>query len=197
MISLNAVTMVKRVGILALQGSVDEHAAMVRNCGHRVVLVRRPEELVGIDALILPGGESTTMGKLLHSQGLYDPMKKMIEGGLPTYGTCAGMILLAREIIGNETVHFGVLDIAVKRNAYGAQLDSMIVDGMMDGVSEEVIPMVFIRAPWIESAAPDVQTWNHDGHVVAARKGNILVTSFHPELTSDSRVHQWFLSSFG
>lgn len=187
---------VKTVGILALQGSVDEHAAMVRSCGHLVVLIRRPEDLMGIDALILPGGESTTMGKLLHSQGLFHPMKDMIDAGLPTYGTCAGMILLAREIIGDETVHFGVMEIAVRRNAYGAQLDSMNVEGVMKGAIDDPIPMVFIRAPWIERAASDVQTWTHDGHIVAARKNNILVTSFHPELTTDTRVHQWFLDEF-
>jgi 5'-phosphate synthase pdxT subunit len=145
-----------------------------------------------MDGLILPGGESTTIGKLLKDLDMYDDLNRKIRQGLPVFGTCAGMILLAQKIIGTETAHFEAIDIVVKRNAYGRQLGSFFTEADFKGIG--TIPMTFIRAPYIESVGPGVEILSVvDEHIVAARENNVLVTSYHPELTSDNRVHQYFI----
>jgi 5'-phosphate synthase pdxT subunit len=174
-----------RVGVLALQGNVREHAAMLRRLGAEVVEVRKPEQLAGLDGLVLPGGESTTFTRLMRLSGL-DQALESFPG--PVFGTCAGMIVLDRD-------HLGLLDIRVRRNAFGRQVASFEADLELAG---ETLPMrgVFIRAPWIESAGPQVEILaSFAGHPVAAREGRFLVCAFHPELTDDTRLHELFLES--
>jgi 5'-phosphate synthase pdxT subunit len=186
-----------RVGVLALQGSVAEHMEMLDALpGVQAAAVRTCGDLHRIDGIILPGGESTTIGKLLREFGLFDPLKSRIENGLPVWGTCAGMILLAREIVG-ESPHLGVMDIRVRRNAFGRQIDSFRRRALLPGVGSDPIELVFIRAPWIEEAGSGVDILCRlDGNIVAARQGNMLVTSFHPELTGEFAMHRYFLSFF-
>lgn len=182
-----------RIGVLALQGGFIEHIRMIRSLGADAFEIRKKANLnTTMDGLILPGGESTTMGKLLQDLDMYDTLKEQIGNGLPTFGTCAGMILLARKIVGTETAYFEGIDIEVRRNAYGRQLGSFFAEGDFKGIG--TIPMTFIRAPYIESAGTGVEILSEvDLHIVAARQKNILVTSYHPELTSDNRVHRYFL----
>ncbi len=145
-----------------------------------------------MNGLIIPGGESTTIGKLLKDLDIYDELKNRISKGLPAFGTCAGMILLARTIENSDVVHFGVMDIAVKRNAYGRQLGSFFTNAGFEGIGE--IPMTFIRAPYIESVGEGVEVLSVvNGKMVAARQGHLLATAFHPELTDDNRVHRYFI----
>ena len=177
------------VGILALQGDVREHAAAVRSVGAEAVEVRTPTDLDGIDALVIPGGESTTIGRLARLYGLIDPLRKHIRSGLPTLGTCAGMIFLASATTEREQDQLGVLDATVERNAFGRQNESFEADLEVDGLDEPVHG-VFIRAPWIESVGSEVDvlaTWAD--HPVMVRQGNVLATSFHPELIGDARIH--------
>ena len=185
-----------KIGVLALQGDFREHLVAAKTAGHAGLTVRRPEELAEIDALILPGGESTTIAQLARTFGLFDPIKKRIAEGMPTYGSCAGMILLADRIIdgavGQET--FGGIDMTVRRNAFGRQVDSFESDLDFEGSS---LHAVFIRAPWVEEVGAKVQVLSEvkaaQGiHAVAVRQGNLLATSFHPELTGDLRVHRYF-----
>ena len=184
---------VKKIGVLALQGSVAEHLAILEVLPQISALpVKTPEDLHHIHGLILPGGESTTIGKLLRIFGLQAPLQALIASGLPVWGTCAGAILLAKEVCG-ETARLGSMDIAIRRNAFGTQLDSFRCAAPVAGISGGPLPMVFIRAPWIE------KTWGRayplaevKGHIVAARQDNLLVTSFHPELTDDLRMHRFF-----
>ena len=189
-----------RVGVLALQGDVREHLAALERSGVAAEAVRRPAELARLDALVLPGGESTTIIRLARTFELLEPLRAAVTGGLPVYGSCAGMILLAREILdgeeGQETI--GGLDIAVRRNAFGRQVDSFEGEIEMDGVGQ--VPGVFIRAPWVERAGPEVQVLATvgpgapgAGRIVAVRQGPLLATSFHPELTADARVHGYFV----
>jgi 5'-phosphate synthase pdxT subunit len=193
------------VGVFALQGDVREHLHVLRSLGAEALPVRRPEELDGVDAMVLPGGESTTMAKLAATFELLDPLRKRVAEGMPAYGSCAGMILLAERIedgaTGQETI--GGLDVVVRRNAFGRQVDSFEADVAFEGL-EPPGPMhaVFIRAPWVESCGPGVRELAHveggpaDGKVVAVRGGtheHLLATSFHPELTGDTRVHALFL----
>ncbi len=187
-----------RIGVLALQGSVVEHMRMMRFIENaRALEVRTKEDIENIDGIILPGGESTTIGKLLHEFGLFDPLKERIEGGMPVWGTCAGMILLAKEIE-CEKPHLGLMDIRVKRNAYGTQIDSFARKAVIPEFGEGTIDLVFIRAPWIEAVKGDVTILSTLGdHIVAARQANMLVTSFHPELTGDASVHRYFASMVG
>ncbi len=182
-----------RIGVLALQGGFAEHLAALSKLNAEVIELRKPDDLSGgIDGLILPGGESTVMGRLLHETGLFMPLKGMIDGGLPVFGTCAGMILLAENIENDSTVHFASLRITIRRNAYGRQLGSFRQNGDFFGVGE--VPMTFIRAPYIVSVGEGVRVLACvDGLQVAAESDSILVTSFHPELTDDLRVHQYFL----
>ncbi len=191
-----------KVGILALQGAVALHAAMVRDLGAAPIEVRRPDDLAGVDGLILPGGESTTMSRLLALNDLFDPLAERLAAGLPAFGTCAGMILLASTVLDGrpDQRSFDRIDITVRRNAFGRQIDSFEADLDVAGVSEPHDPLhaVFIRAPFVESAGPAVEVLAAvDGHPVCARQGPVLVTAFHPELAGDARLHAVFLAMIG
>jgi 5'-phosphate synthase pdxT subunit len=180
------------VGVLGLQGAVREHVRCVSGLGVRAKVVRRVEDLDGLSGLILPGGESTTMS-LLAEDGILSRLKELARDGFPMFGTCAGMILLASEVDGRCEPHIGVMDIAVARNASGRQVDSFETVLVVEGIGGDV-PAVFIRAPYVTQFGPNVVPMaRHEGFVVAAREGNILVTSFHPELTGDLRVHRYFV----
>lgn len=182
------------VGVLALQGDVREHVAALTAAGAVPVEVRRPSDLEGLDGIVLPGGESTTMGKLLRIFELLDPLRSLISGGLPAFGTCAGMILLATEVVDgrHDQELIGGLDITVRRNAFGSQVHSFEDDLDVAGVGS--VHGVFIRAPWVERAGPEVEVLASVGeHPVAVRQGHLMATSFHPELTGDERVHAFFV----
>lgn len=181
------------IGVLALQGSVVEHINLLKKIdGVSILEVKTKKDLDVVDGIILPGGESTTIAKLLHDFKLFEPLKERIERGLPVWGTCAGMILLAKNIVG-ESPHLATMDIVVKRNAYGAQLDSFQNKVIIPEISIDPIELVFIRAPWIEKADRNVRILCIiNSHIVAARQDNMLVTSFHPELTDDITVHEYF-----
>ncbi len=185
-----------KIGVLALQGAFVEHIAMLRSLGVEAVPVRLPEGLDEFDGLVIPGGESTTMGKLLIRFGLLEPLRRTIEAGTPVYGTCAGMILLARDIgiAGQPTL--GEMDITVTRNAFGRQLDSFEQDIAIPALGDEPFHAVFIRAPAIERVGPAVQELARldDGTIVAAQQGAMLATAFHPELSGDTRLHQRFVA---
>lgn len=181
-----------RIGVLALQGAFIEHERMLRELGADCFEIRQLRDISGqIDGIVIPGGESTVQGKLLRELGIMEPLRKMIRNGLPVFGTCAGLILLAKSIDGGEPPHLAVMDITAKRNAYGRQLGSFSTEGEFQGIGR--IPMTFIRAPYISSADGTEILAAVDGKSVAARQGNILVTAFHPELTSDALVHGYFL----
>lgn len=186
----------KTIGVLALQGSFREHLKMLGKLSDiKPIPVRTLSELNEADGLIIPGGESTTIGKLLRDFELLEPLREKINNGLPVWGTCAGMILLANSIVGGEPVHLGVMDITVRRNAYGCQLDSFSTKIIVSEVSKEPIKAVFIRAPWIEQAGKSVNVMaSLDGKIVAARQNSIIATSFHPELTDDLSFHRYFVS---
>ena len=190
---------VTRVGILAMQGAFVEHAAMIRRLGAEAVLVRLPRDLEKVDALILPGGESTTIGKLMRAYGLLEAISHAAGIGVPIFGTCAGMILLAKEVAGQAQPHLGLMDIVVKRNALGRQIDSFETDLQISGLDPRPFHAVFIRAPIVEKVGEDVAILASlpDGTVAAAREGNLLVSSFHPELTDDPRLHEYFLRMAG
>jgi 5'-phosphate synthase pdxT subunit len=186
-----------KVGVLALQGAFREHREVLDALGVEAVEVRTPESLGALDALILPGGESTTMSKLLDTAELRAPLAALLADGLPVLGTCAGMILLAREVVDGrpDQWSFGAIDVAVRRNAYGRQRDSFEADLDVAGVGGGAFPGVFIRAPRIESVGDDVDVLaRYDDHAVLARQGRIWVASFHPELSGDLRLHEQFLS---
>jgi pyridoxal 5'-phosphate synthase pdxT subunit len=185
------------IGVLALQGDVAEHRRAVTGTGATAVAVRRPAELDVVDGLIIPGGESTTMWKLADVFELMEPLRKRIAGGLPVFGSCAGMIMLATSLLdrieGQETL--GGLDVTVRRNAFGRQVDSFESDIDLKGVDGPPFRAVFIRAPWVAQAGPGVEvlgTEPRTGRIVAVRQGPVLATSFHPELTRDGRIHQLF-----
>jgi 5'-phosphate synthase pdxT subunit len=182
-----------KIGVLALQGGFIEHIRMLDSLDVDSFEIRKKTDLGRhMDGLIIPGGESTTMGKLLKDLDIYNDLKERIENGLPTFGTCAGMILLANKISGTDTTHFRVIDIEVKRNAYGRQLGSFFTEAEFKGIG--IIPMVFIRAPYIESVGLGVEILSKvNNQIVAAKQNNVLVTSYHPELTSDNRVHRYFV----
>ncbi|CAH2215031.1 pyridoxal 5'-phosphate synthase glutaminase subunit PdxT [Tepidibacter aestuarii] len=184
----------KRIGVLALQGAFKEHINIIKSIGHEAIEIRKAEQLDDIDGIILPGGESTAMGKLLDDFKIKEVLVDKINNGLPTWGTCAGMILLATELDGDEDAHLKVMDIKVRRNAYGSQLDSFITKEAIEGVCEKEIPMVFIRAPYIVDNGESVELLHCvDSNIVAARQGNMLATSFHPELTDDTTFHEYFI----
>jgi 5'-phosphate synthase pdxT subunit len=186
-----------RVGVLALQGDFREHLYSLEECGVTASIVRRPSELAAVDALVLPGGESTAIANLARSFNMFEPLKARIAGGMPVYGSCAGMILLADRVldaaIGQET--FGGLDITVRRNAFGRQVDSFETDLEFTGITNPPVRAVFIRAPWVESTGPAVEVLAALDHAVAVRQGGLLATSFHPELTGDNRIHRFFIES--
>jgi pyridoxal 5'-phosphate synthase pdxT subunit len=184
-----------KVGVLALQGAVSEHVKCLQEAGaDEVVSIKRPEDLQGVQGLVLPGGESTTIGKLMRKYELLNPIREMAEAGIPMFGTCAGLILLAKEINGEEESHLGVMDIKVDRNSFGRQRESFEVDLKMSILGDTPYPAVFIRAPHIMEVGPDVNIlseWN--GRIVAAQQGHLLGASFHPELTDDLRLHRYFI----
>ncbi len=183
------------VGVLALQGDFREHIQALEAAGVRAVPVRRPYELAGLDALVIPGGESTTIRRLLQAYELAEPLRQRASAGFPVYGTCAGCILLAREVDGAPAPVLGLMDIGVTRNAYGRQVDSFEADVPVPGLGSEPFHAVFIRAPRIDTVGDGVEVVARleDGTVVAARQGNLLVTTFHPELTGDPRFHAYFV----
>jgi pyridoxal 5'-phosphate synthase pdxT subunit len=194
------------IGVLALQGDVREHLAVLAACGARAVPVRRAAELDAVDGLVLPGGESTTMSRLLSVFELLEPLRERIAAGLPVYGSCAGMILLAREVLDGrpDQQQLGGLDVVVRRNAFGRQVDSFETDLDVAGVAGGPVRAVFIRAPWVEKAGDDVEVLavvpdvagagEAAGRPVAVRQGNVLATAFHPELTGDRRLHALFVA---
>jgi 5'-phosphate synthase pdxT subunit len=187
---------VAKLGVLALQGDVREHTRALADLGADVVEVRAPEHLSGVDALVLPGGESTTMSLLLGSSGLFAHIAERLADGMPAFGTCAGMILLAGEVLDGRPDQrgFEVLDIAVRRNAFGRQVDSFEAALDVAGVGGGPVDAVFIRAPFVERAGPEVEVLaSVDGHPVLVRQGPLLAAAFHPELSSDLRIHQLFL----
>ena len=186
-----------KIGILALQGAFVEHAAILQRLGVEAPLVRLCRDLEGLDGLIVPGGESTTMSRLMMDFGLLDPIRERAGKGLPVMGTCAGMILMAREIQGFPAVLKGLalMDMSVRRNAFGSQVDSFEVDLEIPVLGQESYHAVFIRAPLIERVGEGVEILSRTAHgaVVAARQGKLLAVAFHPELTADPRVHRYFL----
>ncbi len=185
-----------KVGVLSFQGGVIEHLSQIKALGHEGIEVKKEKDLNDIDAIILPGGESTTIGKLLKITELIEPLKEKIRNGLPTWGTCAGMILLANKIEDEETKHLQLMDISVRRNAFGTQIDSFKAQKVIESVSEKAIELVFIRAPYITKSGIDVKILcKIDNKIVAAKQDNMIVTSFHPELTNDLRFLQYFLNS--
>jgi len=183
------------IGVLALQGDFAEHEAVLRRLGVTPREVRLPRDLEGLDGLIIPGGESTTITRLLALYELLEPLRQQVRDGLPTWGTCAGAIVLAREAVGLDQPNLGVMDIVVRRNAFGRQVDSFETDLTVQGMDGAPYHAVFIRAPTIEGVGQDVEVLARleDGTAVAAREGTMIATSFHPELTDDGRFHDYFL----
>jgi pyridoxal 5'-phosphate synthase pdxT subunit len=189
------------VGVLALQGDVREHVTALEAAGAKAVAVRRPAEVESVDGLVLPGGESTTMIKLIETFDLLDLLRKRIADGLPTYGSCAGLILLADRladgIVGQQTL--GGLDITARRNAFGRQVDSFEADVPVEGIDGGPVHAVFIRAPWVDDVGPAAQSLGQvdagagAARIVVVRQQHLLATSFHPELTGDGRVHKYFV----
>jgi 5'-phosphate synthase pdxT subunit len=189
------------VGVLALQGDVREHLHALAEADAIARPVRRPEELDGVDALVIPGGESTTMSKLAIEFGLLEPIRARVAGGMPVYGSCAGMIMLATDVLDGrpDQQAFGGIDMTVRRNAFGRQVDSFEAPVVIDGIDGGAFHAVFIRAPWVERVGPDVEVLGQvtqgpaAGRIVAVRQANLLATAFHPELTGDLRVHRFFV----
>jgi 5'-phosphate synthase pdxT subunit len=185
-----------KIGVLALQGDVAEHIASLGDCGAIASGVRSKQEIQSVDALVIPGGESTTIAKLAKAFGVFDLIKSRIASGMPTYGSCAGMILIADKILdgGADQEGFGGIDAQVRRNAFGRQVDSFETDLSFAGISGAAFRAVFIRAPWVESVGTQVEVLaSFNGHPVAIRQGHLLATSFHPELTGDNRIHRFFV----
>ena len=187
-----------KIGVLALQGAFAEHIKMLEKLGIESFEIRKKSDLSNavnnndVDGLIIPGGESTVIGKLLYDLDLFDDIKKLILKGLPVFGTCAGLILLAKKIENDNRTYLGAMDIKVRRNAYGRQLGSFFTESEFKGLG--VVPMTFIRAPYISSVGKKVEILSEvDGNIVAAKENNILVTSYHPELNDDLKVHEFFI----
>ena len=181
------------VGVLALQGDVREHLEILDSLGVDAVAVKKPEQIAEVDALVIPGGESTTIGKMAVRFGLLDPLRDAIDGGLPVFGTCAGMIFLAGAVTDGDQPLLGALDVVVRRNAFGRQNDSFEADLDVDGL-DDPFHAVFIRAPWVEKVGSEVEIMATVGeHPVMVRQDRILATSFHPELTGDGRIHRMLL----
>ncbi len=186
-----------RVGVLALQGDVREHMTLLGGLECDPVAVKRPKDLDGLDGLIIPGGESTTIGKMAARFGVLEPLRARVREDLPVYGTCAGMILLADSLTDGDQPLVGGLDVVIRRNAFGRQNESFERDIEVSGL-EEPLTAVFIRAPWVEKVGADVEVLAEiDGHPVMVRQGHLLATSFHPELAGDRRIHELFLQMIG
>ncbi len=187
----------RRIGVLALQGAVREHMHALAEIGAEPIAVRLPADLDGLDGLILPGGESTTMRSLIDEYGLREPIRLLAEGGAALLGTCAGMILLAKRIEDGEAPVLGLLDVTVRRNAYGRQLESHEADVLMPAIGDEPLRGIFIRAPVVSEVGPGVEVLARDdgGQAIAVRQGRILATAFHPELTPDRRLHRLLLAA--
>ncbi|WP_202081406.1 pyridoxal 5'-phosphate synthase glutaminase subunit PdxT [Caldalkalibacillus salinus] len=182
-----------KIGVLALQGAVAEHIRMIEKTGCEAIAVKKAEQLDDISGLVVPGGESTTIGKLMRQYGFLEPLKALAEKDFPLFGTCAGLIILAKHIAGQPDNHLGLMDIQVQRNAFGRQRESFETDLEIQGVAED-FRAVFIRAPLITEVGEDAEVLSvHDGHIVAARQHQYLVASFHPELTDDERLHAYFV----
>lgn len=184
----------EKVGVLALQGSFAEHLTVLQKIsGIEPIEVKTVAQLEAVDRLIMPGGESTAIGKLLKKTGMLPVLQKRINEGMPVWGTCAGLILLAKDIVGEEP-YLDAMDITVRRNAYGGQLDSFRCAQVIPAISAKPIPLVFIRPPWIESVGPKAEVIaEYNGKIIAAKQGRLLATSFHPELTEDTTVYEYFL----
>jgi len=185
-----------RIGVLALQGDFREHRAVLERLGAVSIEIRHARHLETVDGLVIPGGESTTIGKLMRRHGLVEPISTRTAAGMPVYGTCAGLIMLAREIVEGDQPLLGLMDIVARRNAFGRQVASFETDLDVPILGPAPLRAVFIRAPWIERHGPAVEVLaTYGGHAVAARQANLLVTAFHPELTGDTRMHDAFLST--
>jgi 5'-phosphate synthase pdxT subunit len=183
-----------RIGVLALQGDVEKHAQAVERAGGEPVEVRTAEALAEVDALVLPGGESTTQGKLLERYDMMEPLRQRTASGMPVLGTCTGLILLAREILGSDQPRIGALDVDVRRNAYGRQVDSFETEVEVPPLGEAPMQAVFMRAPVIERVGPEVEVLaSVQGKPVLVRQDRILGCAFHPELTEDTRIHEWLV----
>lgn len=183
-----------KIGVLALQGGVIEHIHHIEALGHQGIQVKNIGQLEDVQGIILPGGESTTIGKLLRETNMLEPLREKILSGLPVWGTCAGMILLSKHIEESNVNHLQVMDIRVRRNAYGSQIDSFETVEIIEEVSRNPIPLVFIRAPFITEAFSNVEIlYKVHGNIVAAKQNNMLATSFHPELTNNLDFHKYFL----
>lgn len=184
-----------QIGVLALQGDFAEHIAVLNGIGVTTRQIRLPSELESVDGLIIPGGESTTIIKLLDGYGLTEPLRRRVGAGMPVLGTCAGMIVLARVVTNNSVMPLNLIDVTVKRNAFGRQMESFEADLLVNGLGEAPYHAVFIRAPMIESVGEAVSVLARldDGTIVAARRNNVLVAAFHPELTPDPRFHEYFV----
>ena len=183
-----------RVGVLAYQGDVREHLAALAAVGADLVEVRTLADLEAVEGLVVPGGESTVIGKLAARYGLLEPLRERARAGLPVFGTCAGLILLAREVEGPPQDLLGVLDARVRRNAFGRQVASFEAEVDVKGIDGDPVSGAFIRAPWVADAGPEVEVLAEvDGKVVAVRQGNLLATAFHPELTGEVRLHRWLV----
>lgn len=186
------------IGVLAIQGAVSEHLDALRRCGVEAIPVRKSEEIKSLGGLIIPGGESTTIGKLMERYGLDKEIRIRAKKGLPVFGTCAGLILLAKEIVGSDQPSLGLMDIAVQRNAFGRQRESFEAEIEVPALGNRAFPGVFIRAPYIVKAGKGMEIMAlFEGKIVMARQGNTLVTAFHPELTEDFRLHQYFIKVMG
>lgn len=185
-----------KVGVLAAQGAFSEHISHLKSIGVDAIPVRLAEELKDINGLIIPGGESTTICKMMNEYDLYDNIKKLADDGLPVFGTCAGMILLAKKITGEKQVKtLSLIDVIVRRNAFGSQKDSFEQDIIVPVLGKKPFPAVFIRAPYVEDAgAAEIISKLKDGKIIAVRQGKFLATAFHPELTGDLRFHEYFLN---
>ncbi len=183
-----------KIGVLGLQGAVAEHVRMLEKSGVEARVVKKVEDLEGLDGLVIPGGESTTISKLMHKYGFMDAVRDFAKNGKPLMGTCAGAILLANRINGQDDAHLKLMDIKVERNAFGRQKESFEVTLPVEGVAED-FPAVFIRAPYIMEVGPNGEVLSqYDGKIVAAREGQFVACAFHPELTEDNRFHQFFVN---
>lgn len=184
-----------KIGVLGLQGAVREHMWALERCHVEPAVVKKKEDLMGLSGLIIPGGESTTVGKLLVRFDMLEPINKAAENGMGVFGTCTGMILLAKDIRGSEQPRLGLMDLSIERNAFGRQVDSFEADMMVPVLGEQPVHAIFIRAPYAAGAGPEVQVLAMMGEkIVLARQGRHLAAAFHPELTEDARLHQYFIS---